>query len=97
MTKSCAWCEHHRLGQIMCPKCNLTIDILDQIICVGCLYSEIMFSGNVIYCLICNEYFADEYDNCLSNNHSIIKDKKLVIEKIIKDYPQSRDFFKFLM
>ena len=31
---------------------------------------------------------------CANNNNEIIKDKKIIIKKIMNDYPQAKKFFK---
>ena len=48
-----------------------------------------------MHCKICAEYTApDDCDDCSNNNHLIIKDKKIIIQKIMEDYPQAKKFFK---
>lgn len=96
MNESCDWCEHRRFEQTMCPECDSTCDIFDQVVCIGCLYHDITdgYDGNVIYCETCEKYYSDYYDDCTNNKHEIIKDKKILIQKIMNEYPQAEKFFK---
>jgi hypothetical protein len=94
MNERCDWCKHNKLDQTTCPECDSTIDIFDQTLCIGCLYHALRFEDCIIYCKICENYFAsDDYEDCSNSNHEIIKDKKIIIQNIMNDYPQAKKFF----
>ena len=95
INKSCDWCE---IEQTMCPKCDSTLKIHTQNVCIGCLYFNIIdcFS-DVFFCCSCDEYLGDvveDREECVNNKHIVINDKKKIIEYIIKKYSKAKKFFK---
>jgi hypothetical protein len=96
MNESCDWCAHHRLENTQCPNCDSTVNLSGQTVCIGCLYTDITEFYDVFFCVDCDEYLSDLDDDCKecqSKKHNVVKDKKQIIEYVMKKYPKAKEFF----
>ncbi len=93
MNDICDWCNHMRSEQTMCPECDATIELFDQTLCIGCVYFGITDNKTIIFCETCDDFIVSDDNECIEKKHEIIKDKKIIVTKMMICYPEAKHFF----
>ena len=82
-----------RTERTMCPKCNTTIKLVDQVLCIEHVYFGITDTCDILFCENCNDFIMSDNEECTEKKHKIIKDKKIVVDKMMEKYSEAKYFF----